>query len=693
VAQGKKANEINTRTPGNLSGNRDASWLFNARLSPMIPYAIKGAIWNQGYANMNEGLVYYNNLHSMIRGWRKLWDRPELPVYFHQFYSPRQKGEWDFSPTIGGTAEMRLGTWLARDIPHTGMASQIDISGAIHYVNKTLPGQRLALHALKNQYGKDVTTDGPMFESYEVKGDKLIVTFENADGLQVAETGTNSKSGLAIPTVIPNGADQVKFFYLTGEDRVWYPASIEIDGNKVIVSSPQVKSPRGVSYATGGTGNQPNLYNKALLPATPFIYYDNELVTSETWPHDPMKIDGVEIDPSAGGLLYEFRRFPILSTQFRDNAVLQAGVPVTIWGATGKQYVPYEGDGEKVIKFSFAGIEKTIPVDDEMDEWSVTLPVMQASSEPNTLKVTLEIGGEIAHQRICENIVFGDVWYVAAPVVEFELGDFEKTDGLVRMITRKAKRSSSASPSPYSIAVSTTPENRFASVWEDAEGPAAAIGHRIAKITGKPVGIVFMQTNKGKTGPDAELKHWISPTCLNQAPSLMEDYKDLAAIRPGNEFFDANASRYIAAWKAYWGEYIPTMMETKAVPDGQKWGSFPVLAGKVTSTAGETYNVLTHSFIPASFKGAVFLSGPDMFVGEATGNFGEQLSALANCWKQHFGGEDLNFIYTVPSEPLVANVSKPAAIKGESHAVEISSWENLGPVAEAIGRLANENTE
>jgi sialate O-acetylesterase len=71
---------------------------------------------------------------------------------------------------------MRIGTWLARDIPHTGMAIQIDITGAIHHPNKTLSGQRLALHALKNQYDKNITADGPMFKSYEAKGGELTVT-------------------------------------------------------------------------------------------------------------------------------------------------------------------------------------------------------------------------------------------------------------------------------------------------------------------------------------------------------------------------------------------------------------------------------------------------------------------------------------------------------------------------------------
>ena len=137
---------------------------------------------------------------------------------------------------------------------------------------------------------------------------------------------------------------------------------MKIDGDKVIVSSPEVKAPRGVSYATGGVGFQPNLYNKALLPMTPFIYYDNKLVTSKDWPDDPIKIAGVKPDPNAGGLLDEYRKMPLLSTQFRDNAVLQADTPITFWGSAIHDW-GYEAKGKAVIKFSFNGIEKDHPGD------------------------------------------------------------------------------------------------------------------------------------------------------------------------------------------------------------------------------------------------------------------------------------------------------------------------------------------
>jgi len=698
VKKGLAPKEIKPKTPGNLSGNRDASWMFNGRLNPVIPYAIRGAIWNQGYANMGEGLPYYNNLHSMVRGWRMRWDMPDLPVYFHQFYSSsmRHMGKENNDPVIGGAAEMRLGTWLARDIPNTGMASQIDITGGIHYSHKAVPGQRLALHALKNQYSKKVVADGPMYKSYTVKGDKLIVEFDSAQGgLVVAETGSNATdrkkgTGFANPKIIENGDDQVKLFYLAGVDRVWHPASMKIEGDKVILTSPKVKKPRGVSYATAGVGFQPNLYNKAMLPMTPFIYYDNKMVISKTWPDEKLKVAGVVIDPNTIGKQNEYRRMPLLSTQFRENAVFQAGVPVTIWGSAIHPW-GYEAKGKAVVKFSFAGIEKTIPVTPGMREWKVTVPPMKPSAEPKTLKVTFTIDGELAHERVCENIVIGDVWYVAAPPMTVSLGGKAKSSSIVRMMKRKAKRFSFHRSSRYSVCVSTTPKNRFASLWEDASGVAAALGHRIAAKTGKPVGIVFMQS--GTSGKPAvnpiDLKSWISPDCLKLAPSLMDDYKDLAAVRPGNPYYNANVRRYVGAWKKYWSEYVPQMMASKRVPDGASWGGILNLSSSVTSTASQAYNVMTHSFTPASFKGIVFLASPKMVAEDQGANYGPEISALANCWKAKFGGADIPFIYTIPSKALAPKITKPKQIKGKSAACEISRWSIAEPKDKADAAAVN----
>ena len=691
----KAGQAVSTKTPGNMNDNRDASWLFNARLNPMIPYACRGGIWNQGWANIGEGIVYYNNLHSMIRGWRLAWGKPDMPVYFNQFYA---NGVSE-APTIGTAADMRFGTWLARDIPHTGMAIQIDIGGGIHYFNKTLSGQRLALHALKNQYpsttlttdqfgagkvgGKagDLVVDGPMFKSCKVEGGMMVIELENAGGgLLVAETNTNAMKGLAVPTVIPDGAVQVKLFYLAGEDRVWYPAQVKIDGSKLVVSSPKVKAPRGVSYGSGGIGPKPNIYNQAMLPMAPFTVYDQEFVTAETWKGD-FKVDGVEMKPT--GILEECRKMPLLSSQFVNNAVLQADQPVTIWGST-LPWAPWSDkpvDGMAEIKFSFAGVEKTIPVTPDMKEWQVTLPPQKASADPKTLKVTFLVNGELAHERVVTNIVFGDVWYVAAPYGNFD-APAVKASGLVRMMDRSAKGDRSDRPRPYTVSTSSTPGNKYASAWKDAEGFPAALGQAITAKTGKPVGIIFMQSAGGKGNPEAALKHWIAAEDLGRAPSLHADFEQLGSMFPGTKPYANNVQRYLNEWKKYWSEYIPALMATKAVPDGAAWGSYPNLAGLVTTDASQVYNVLVDSFTPADLKGIIFMSSKTMVEADQGAHFGEQLAALANSWKEKFACPDPVFFYTVPDASLAPKITKPEGIQGRSIALDINSW----PLENAVSK-------
>ncbi len=694
VADGKTAKPIPNNIPGNLQGNRDSSWLFNARLNPVIPFALRGAIWNQGYANIGGGTNYYHHLHCLIKGWRTCWNRPNLPVYFHQFYSPGPKGGWKNShPSIAAPYGMRAGTTMARDIPHTGMASQIDIEGSIHYRNKAVPGQRLALHALKNQYSKNIIANGPIFKSYTVKGNQLTIEFDHtADGLVVAENKSNAQgrnenaTGFADPTIIPNGIDQVTHFYLADQNRVWHPAKATIEGHTIILKADNVPHPKGVSYGTSGIGFRPSLYNTALLPMTPFIYFDQKRVTKETWPDEKLEVANVTIDPKSVGIVYEYRKMPLLSTQFRDNAILQADQPVTIWGSAVHNW-GFEAKGKAQIEFTFGDIKKSIPVTKGMREWQVTLPAMPAGTKPYQLDVKFFIDNKLVHQRTANNIIFGDVWFVAAPHGHSIPKIPTKSSAPVRMIARKAMRSSHPSPSRFSVAVSTTPNNRFASVWAEAKGLAASIGHQLGAQTGRPTGIVFMPSAGQKGQKNPLLKEWIPRTYFKNLPSLKDDYIQLATAKPGNKYYNKNVQEYLQSWKTYWSEYIPKMISTKAVPDQAPWGGFPNLTANINTNAGNTYNVMVHSFGPGNFKGIVFLTAPEVFAEDKGQHFGEQFSILANSWKQHFNRNsdtDPAFIYTIPSKELAPKISPPNGIHGRSYPVKINDWKSLGDLMKTI---------
>jgi len=78
-----------------------------------------------------------------------------------------------------------------------------------------------------------------------------VVRFRHADGGLVARGG--AREGFAV----------------AGADQQWRPAQARIEGNSVVVSSPEVPRPVAARYAWE---NFPrcNLYNGAGLPASPF---------------------------------------------------------------------------------------------------------------------------------------------------------------------------------------------------------------------------------------------------------------------------------------------------------------------------------------------------------------------------------------------------------------------------------------
>ena len=237
------------------------------------------------------------------------------------------------------------------------------------------------------------------------------------------------------------------------------------------------------------------------------------------------------------------------------------------------------------------------------------------------------------------------------------------------------------------VSTSTEPNNRFASTWEDATTDfASAIGHRLAKQSGRPTGIIYMDSDP------VSLNSWMKLEHLKNAPSLMADYKNLAQLKPGDPLYDANVRRYIGAWKSYWSEYIPKMIATRSVPNGETWGAYPQLDGEVNSKACQTHNVLAYSFVPASFKGIIFLTGSEMTKADQGENFGPELTALANGYAEDFGGK-AKFVYTLPGKDLAPKITAPSKIQGSSTAVPISSWGETGVTQELLDQIIKAATE
>lgn len=248
-------------------GNHVPSTLYNGMIAPLIPYAIRGAIWYQGESNgdnITMATEYPIVFPNMIKDWRTNWQQGDFPFLFvllANYRVPATTPSQDFWPWA------REGQMKALDLPNTGAASAIDIGDekTIHPLDKLDVGIRLSLAARATVYGeKNLAYSGPIYDSMKVEGNKIRITFKQLGGGLIMGTPPPSSGN---PT--PTAPTELKGFGIAGADQNFVWANATIDGNSVLVSADSVATPVAVRYdwADNPAGS---LYNKANLPADPF---------------------------------------------------------------------------------------------------------------------------------------------------------------------------------------------------------------------------------------------------------------------------------------------------------------------------------------------------------------------------------------------------------------------------------------
>lgn len=224
--------------------------LNNAMVQPLVPFALRGALWYQGESNAERAEQYRTLLPSLIRDWRLGWGQGEFPFGIVQLAGFRAR---QAEPAASDWAELREAQALAARQANIGVVTAIDLGDAqdIHPTNKREVGRRLALWARAKVYGERLPWSGPQFTAMFVQAGDIRLQFDHADGL----TTSNGKA--------PTG------FAIAGIDRRFVWATARIDGTSVVVSSPQIAAPVAVRYAWADNPEL-NLVNGAGLPALPF---------------------------------------------------------------------------------------------------------------------------------------------------------------------------------------------------------------------------------------------------------------------------------------------------------------------------------------------------------------------------------------------------------------------------------------
>ena len=223
--------------------------LWNGMLAPVVPYAIRGALWYQGEANADRPAQYRTLFPALIRDWRAAWGEGDFPFLFVQL--PNYLARRD-APSESAWAELRESQAAALALPNVGMAVALDQGEAdtIHPKAKREVGRRLALAALGRVYGEAVVYEGPSFAALAVADDAARVTFRNGALL--------TSDGKA-----PRG------FQIAGANGRWVWAEATLDGSTVVLRAAGVGKPVAVRYAWSDNPDA-NLVNRAGLPAAPF---------------------------------------------------------------------------------------------------------------------------------------------------------------------------------------------------------------------------------------------------------------------------------------------------------------------------------------------------------------------------------------------------------------------------------------
>ncbi len=242
--------------------------IYNNHVAPLVNYQIAGILWYQGENDWNRTDMYSEAFPILIDDYRRLWGCEDLPFFYVQLarYDDANSFEQDLT---GIREEQRKTLDRVATSENVGMVVSLDTDQNtytdIHPAGKEILAHRLFLLAENMIFGEtDVVCQGPLFESAEIEGDKIVITFRPdtiGTGLQVQDLEGQSSGG------------KLQEFEVCGPEGTFVPATAEIIGDTVEVIIPDdIENPSAVRYAVSKVPENPNLYNREGLPASGFLY-------------------------------------------------------------------------------------------------------------------------------------------------------------------------------------------------------------------------------------------------------------------------------------------------------------------------------------------------------------------------------------------------------------------------------------
>ncbi|OYX27859.1 MAG: sialate O-acetylesterase [Flavobacteriales bacterium 32-35-8] len=224
-------------------------YLYNAMIYPISNYTIAGALWYQGESNTPRAYAYEKMLNGMIGSWREAFQN-DFPFYYVQI------APWKYDTSLYEGALLQEAQSKSLSYPKTGMVVITDLVDDVtnlHPQNKKDVGERLALLALAETYGKNIPVyKSPVLKNMEIDKGKVNLYFSDAPNGFITKDGGK-------PTE----------FMIAGSDKTFLPADVKLEKGRIIVSNKNIKEPVAVRFSFSNTGMS-NVLNKEGFPIVPF---------------------------------------------------------------------------------------------------------------------------------------------------------------------------------------------------------------------------------------------------------------------------------------------------------------------------------------------------------------------------------------------------------------------------------------
>ena len=246
--------------------NQQPSVIWNGKLAGLAPYAVRGLIWYQGEHNARPGwaLQYVEKMHALVDGFSAAFETPQMSFYY-VLLAPF--GWMDYAEV------QRAQKRFAREDPRAALTVIHDVGQVdeIHPHEKRTPAERLALHALRRDYGFALQDNSPSIRDWRVEGACVRLLFNDAKRLYVYTPNNSKEAG----------------FELQGTDGQWRKARLanlrtvkdwrgndrqngDFEGEGILLEAKDlVGTPKGVRYLHA----KPYygcVKNEADLPLAPF---------------------------------------------------------------------------------------------------------------------------------------------------------------------------------------------------------------------------------------------------------------------------------------------------------------------------------------------------------------------------------------------------------------------------------------